>query len=481
MAEQSLKDKTVKGTIWSAVERLSSQMVQFIVMLVLARLLTPHDYGIIGMLAVFIALSQSIIDSGFTQALIRKKNVTDKDFCTVFFFNIGVSVFLYFVFFLLAPFVENFYREPNLTRVMRILCLVIIINAFTIVPKAIFTIDLDFKIQTAASLSAAVFSGITGVLIALRGLGVWALVGQQLSYAIVSTTVLCFYSKWKPQFVFSICSFKEMFSFGSKLMIVGIINTFFLNLYPIVIGKLYAGSMLGYYTRGQHFAELPSMNITSIVQRVTYPVMCKMQEDSDCFVSFFSKVLKTVAFFFFPFMCILAGISIPLVEIVLGHKWHYCGVLMVPICFSMMWYPFNALNLNILEVVGQSNLFLKLEIIKKTISVVVLCVSVPFGVDFLCYTQSAVSLIYVVINAWYTKDYVSLTFWEQMKMYLPSLLLSLLIFALILITGKLVDNNWTWLIGGLLIGWSLYLFGSRIFGFSEVKEAKEILKFRRKE
>ena len=475
MAEQSLKDKTVKGVIWSSVERMAGQLVQFFVMIVLARLLTPHDYGLIGMIAIFIALSQSLIDSGFSQALIRKKECTEEDYSTVFYFNIVVSTFVFILFYFVAPLVQSFYEEPELAVVMRLLCVSIIINAFSIVPKAIFTIRLNFKIQSISSIVAALVSGLIGIGMALNGGGVWSLVAQQLAYAFFSTLILWIYSKWSPKLVFSKESFVEMFSFGSKLMAVGVINTIFTNLYTIVIGKIYASTTLGFYTRGQHFAELPAINITSIVQRVSYPVMCKMQDDKIQFTSFFVRVLKMTAYCFFPLMAIIAGVSIPVVEIVLGSKWTYCGVLMIPLCFAMMWYPFHALNLNILEVVGKSDLFLKLEIVKKTITVIVLVTSIPLGVEALCYSQVFTSILFIFINAWYTKSYLYLSFIEQLKLYLPSFLTSLLIFAFIFVIGKALGNVYLWFIEGIVLGPGLYYLLSRFIGFSQIGELKILL------
>lgn len=475
MAEQSLKDKTVKGVIWSFIDRFSSQLVQFVVALILARLLTPHEYGVIGMISVFIALSQSLIDSGFSQALIRKNYCTNIDFSTVFYFNVLVSLLVYGLFYVISPLVEIFYGENHLASVMRWLSIVVLINAFSVVPKAIFTIRLNFKVQTLASLLAATISGATGIFVAYYFRNVWALVVQQISYAFISVVVLWTFSKWHPILAFSYSSFKEMFSFGSKLMAVGIINTLFNNLYPVVVGKVYNPTTLGFYTRAQNFAELPAMNITGIVQRVSYPVMCQIQEDKQRFTIFFCQILEMTAFIYIPLMCILASISIPLVDIVLGEKWHFCGVLMIPLCFSMMWYPFHALNLNILEVVGKSDLFLKLEIIKKTITVLVLCISIPFGILALCYAQAAVSLLFVFINAWYTRNYVDLTTMKQLRMYLPALTTSLITFFIVVCCGRFLPST-GWLVIGVLGGGGLYLLVSSFAKFNKFPEIINVLK-----
>ena len=266
----SLKSKAAKGILWSSFERFSVQGVQFFIMIIMARLLTPEDYGLIGMLTIFLAVAQSLIDSGFSQALIRKQDRTEIDNSTVFYFNIAISLFLYILFFILAPYVADFYNIPELTSIMRVVSLGVVINSLAVVQRAQYTINIDFKTQAKASFTAAVFSGCVGMALAYIGSGAWALVVQQLLNLSINTVMLWYYSRWRPLLCYSWRSFHELFAFGSKLLLSGLLDTIYRNIYPIVIGKLFSASSLGHYTRAHQFSEFPSSNITGIIKRVTY-------------------------------------------------------------------------------------------------------------------------------------------------------------------------------------------------------------------
>lgn len=380
----SLKQVATKGVLWSSIERFSVQGIQFVIMIIMARLLTPEDYGLVGMLTIFLAVSQSLIDSGFSQALIRKQNRTEVDNSTVFYFNIAVGLALYLLFYIFAPWVADFYGLPELSLVMRVVCLGIIFNSLAVVQRALLTVRIDFKTQAKASLIAAVISGMAGVILAYTGFGVWALVCQQLVNLGINTLLLWIFSKWKPMRAYSWTSFRELFSFGSKLLASGLLDTTYNNIYPIVIGKVFSAGDLGHYTRAQQFSVFPSSNITGILQRVTYPVLCSIQNDIDRLRGVYRKFLKLSAYVVFPLMTGLAAVSFPFIRIVLGEKWMFCAVLLQIICFSMMWYPIHAINLNLLQVQGRSDLFLRLEIIKKSIGVIILFLTIPLGLKIMC-------------------------------------------------------------------------------------------------
>ena len=404
----SLKDKALKGSIWGAMERFWVHGVQFLVMLVVARILSPKDYGLVGMLGILIIVSQTLVDSGFGQALIRKKDRDDVDCSTIFFFNIVLGVFFYLILYFIAPMVASFYEQPLLQPILRVFGLVIILNSFTIVQGALLTANLQFKKMSMAPMAASITSGIAAIVMAVRGWGVWTLVYQQIIYGIVNLCVLWFYSPWRPQWVYSWKSFREMFAFGANLMISGLIDTIYRNLYTLVIGKIFNAQKLGFYTRAVHYAQLPAHNINSIVMRVTYPILCKMQDNDDRLRENYRKLLKVTAFVIFPIMCGLAGASYPSIVLLIGKKWEFSTVLLVPICFMMMWYPIHAINLNLLKVKGRSDLFLRLEIIKKFFGVIILVASIPFGLVFMCYAQIAHSLISLAINTYYTGKLINL-------------------------------------------------------------------------
>ncbi len=472
----SLKQKAAKGILWSTVERFSVQGVQFVIMIVMARLLTPYDYGIIGMLAIFIAVAQSLIDSGFSQALIRKQDRTDVDNNTVFYFNIVVSALLYLVLYVSAPFVADFYDTPQLCPVMRVVCLGIVFNSFAVVQRALLTIRIDFKTQAKAALTAAATSGIVGIVMAWHGFGVWSLVVQQLLNLGVNTGLLWLLSKWRPRLVYSWRSFHELFAFGSKLLASGLLDTVYRNIYPIVIGKLFSASSLGHYTRAHQFSEFPSSNVTGIIQRVTYPVLCEIQNDDVRLANIYRKFLKLSAFVIFPLMAGLAAVAGPFVNIMLGSQWGFCGQLLQVICFSMMWYPVHSINLNLLQVKGRSDLFLRLEVIKKILGVAVLCVTAPFGLMVMCYGQIFSSLVSLVINTYYTGKLINVGFVRQMRDLLPTTILCLIMFTLILLVNHFIGNDVVELCTGIVVGVVFYSLSSRVFKFSELDELLSLIK-----
>lgn len=465
----SLKSKTVKGVVWSSIERFSTQGVQFLIMIIMARLLTPKDYGLIGMLAIFLAVAQSLIDSGFSQALIRKQDRTDVDNSTVFYFNIVVSSALYLILFIAAPFVADFYNQPELTSVMRVVCLGVILNSLAVVQRALLTVRIDFKTQAKASLSAAVISGCIGIVLAYCGFGVWSLVVQQLLNLSVNTLLLWIFSKWRPIAVFSWKSFHELFAFGSKLLASGLLDTLYRNIYPIVIGKLFSASSLGHYTRAHQFSEFPSSNVTGIIQRVTYPILCGIQDETERLEAVYRKFLKLSAFIIFPLMIGMSAVARPFIDIVLGKQWGFCGQLLQIICFAMMWYPIHAINLNLLQVKGRSDLFLRLEIIKKILGITVLCITAPFGLVVMCYGQIFNSIVALVINTYYTGKLINVGFIRQMKDLLPTILLSLTMFGAILLVNGFIEANIYRLIIGVLVGVIVYASGSYIFKFKELQ------------
>ena len=326
-------------------------------MILMARILTPADYGIVGMLAIFIAVSQSLVDSGFSQALIRKQDRSEIDNSTVFYFNIAVGIVLYLLLFFCAPLIADFYNEPLLVPVTRTIGLSVVFNSLAVVQRALLTVKLDFKTQAKASFVGAVISGAIGISLAYTGFGVWAIVWQQISNLVIITILLWIFSKWKPIWVYSWKSFRELFNFGSKLLASGLLNTIFNNLYLIVIGKFFKASDLGYYTRAHQFTDFASSNITGIFQRVTYPVLSTIQNDDDRLADVYRRLLRTSAFIIFPFMTGMAAVAKPMILSFLTKEWLFSAVLIQILCFSQMWYPVHAINLNLLQVKGRSDLF----------------------------------------------------------------------------------------------------------------------------
>lgn len=471
----SLKHIATKGILWSTIERFSVQGIQFLVMIVMARLLSPEDYGLIGMLTVFIAVSQSLIDSGFSQALIRKQNRTEVDNSTVFYFNIAVGFLLYWLLFAVAPLVADFYDSPELTSLMRVICLSVIFNSFAVVQRALLTISIDFKTQAKAALVAAIISGIVGICMAYYGYGYWSIAAQQLINLGFNCILLWCLTRWRPKPIYSWSSFSSLFSFGSKLLCSGMLDVLYRNMYLLVIGKIFTASTLGNYTRANQFAEFPSSNLTGIMQRVTYPVLCQIQDDDKRLAQIYRRFLKVSAYLIFPLLMGLSAVAKPLILLLLKEQWLFAAILLQIICFSMMWYPIHAINLNLLQVKGRSDLFLKLEIIKKLLAVGVLCITIPMGLIPMCVGQVFTSLLSLIINTHYTGKLIHVGFLRQMQDLLPVLLISLSMWVIVYGTISIISGNGIQLLAGILVGCTYYLVLSYLFKLPELYELISII------
>lgn len=474
MAE-SLKKKTVKGTIWSALERFSVQGIQFVVMIIMARILTPADYGLVGMLTVFIAVSQSLVDSGFSQALIRKLDRSETDNSTVFYFNIVVGAVLYFVLFICAPLIAKFYSEPLLVPLTRLISLSVFINSFVVVQRAILTIEIDFKTQAKATLVSAVVSGAVGISMAYTGFGVWALVWLQLTSISFNVGLLWIFSKWRPKWIYSWKSFRELFGFGSKLALSGIINTLYNNISILIIGKVFKASDLGYYTRAYQFASFPSSNISGIIQRVTYPVLCTIQNDDDRLRNVYRRFLRLSAFLVFPLMIGLAAVAHPFINLVLTEKWSFTAELLPIVCLGMMWIPIHSINLNLLQVKGRSDLFLRLEIWKKIIGIVLLCITIPLGLKALFWGNFASSIICLIINTYYTGELIQVGFFKQLHDLIPSLVYSLSMGAIVIVLIHFLPSDSLRLLIGISFGIIYYLGITKLTGSSDLRELLSLI------
>ncbi len=469
MAE-SLKKKTLKGTLWSVAERFSVQSVNFIVMIIMARILTKADYGLVGMLAIFMEVSQSLVDSGFSQALVRKQDRTQVDTSTAFYFNIVIGILLYCIIFVSAPLIARYYGYPILEPMARVLGLGIIVNSLVVVQRALLLGKLDFKTQAKASLLASIVAGVVGITMTYNGFGVWSLVYYQLLLLGINTGALWIVTKWHPSWVFSWTSFKSMFGFGSKLAISGLLETFARNLYLLVIGKKFAAAELGLYTRAQQFGNYMSANVSGILQRVSYPVLCSIQHDEQALRKAYRKFLRLSAFIIFPLMCGLAGISHPLIILLLTDQWEGTVPLLQILCLSLMWYPIHAINLNLLQVKGRSDLFLKLEIVKKFVGIGILFASLPFGIIAICWGQVINSLISLIINTFYTGKLIEMGFWRQMREILPSLLYSLSMGIVVFCIINVINNLWLQLILGILAGAGYYFAIAKLTRSADLRE-----------
>lgn len=472
----SIKHRAVKGVMWSAIERFSVQGIQFVLTIIIARLVLPSDYGLIAMLNIFLAIAQVFVDSGFSNALIQKKDRTDTDFSTVFYFNIFISVVFYLLLYFSAPYIASFYKEPDLSPVTRWIGLNIVIAGFSIVQRAKLTINVDFKRQAKASLTAVLISGGMGILLAYKDWGVWALVIQSLSNSLLNTLLLWIFAKWTPKWGFSKESFNTLFSFGSKLLLSGLLHTIYINLYSLVIGRQYSSMEVGFYNRAYQFASFPSINIVGIISRVIFPIQCEMQDDDERLKISFIKYLRMSCFVIFPLMIIVAVLSKPLILLLLTEKWLPAANLLFILCLAYMWYPVMYMNWQVLNVKGRTDLSLKAEIIKKIFSITILLLSITWGVNAMCYGILFYNICDIIIISFYVKKAIGISLWKEIIVLYPLFTISLLMGGCTYVVILGVSSLYMKMIFGILVGISIYLSLSCLFDFPEYYYIKSRIK-----
>lgn len=415
----SLRHQAIHGTLWSAIEKFALLGLQFLLQIVLARLLTPADYGIVGILAVFLAIANAFIDCGFTSALVQNQQRTEEDFSTAFYFNIAIALFFYVVLFVSAPYIAIFYKMPILTSVTRVLAFTLPLSALGAVNRTKLQIAVDFKTQAKASLTAVILSGLAGIWLAYKGAGVWALVVQTLLNALLNTLLLFWLVRWRPLAKFSVASFKRMFGFGSKLLAASLLDVFYFNMYPLVIGKLFSAADLGLYSRASGFSHLPSTLTTNIVTRVTFPVFSQIQNELDRLFMAYKKYLAVISGIYAPVVLGLCAVAKPLIRILIGEQWLAAVPLLQILCIACVFDCITHINLNLLYVKGYTGAVLKLNIIKRVISFSILLLSLPFGLIGLCVGQVIYSQIALFLNTYYTKQILHFGYWAQIKDVLP--------------------------------------------------------------
>lgn len=417
---ESLKSKTVKGVGWSFADSLGSQGITFIVGLVLARMLTPAEYGLIGIILIFVNVFNSIVNSGFSAALIRKKDATDDDYSTVFITNMAISVVLAIALFFSAPLIADFFNQPQLDALSKAMSCIVIINALGLVQFTILTKRIDFKTHTKISLIASISSGIIGIGMAFAGYGVWSLVGQQISRQLLNTLLLWLYNKWIPKMHFSTKSFKELFGFGWKLLVSSLIDVAWRDIYQVVIGKCYSAATLGHYTYANQYGSIFSSNLTTIIQRVSYPVLSSIQDDKDRMKQAYRRVIKVTMLATFVLMLGLAAVAKPMILVLIGDQWLIAAMFLPIICLQMMLYPLHAINLNMLQVQGRSDLFLKLEIIKKAIAVIPLLLGIFIDIYWMLWGSVFAGMFAFYLNSYYSGKLLNYSTTDQVKDILPS-------------------------------------------------------------
>ncbi len=471
-----LKHKAVNGVFWRIVEQGGKQAIQFAVSVVLARLIMPDQFGMVAMLTVFIQVSNAFIDAGFSDALIRKNNRTDIDCCTVFWFNIVVSLICYFGLFAGAPLVSDFYSMPQLTAILRVSSLALVIGSVAGVQRTLLLAEMDFKTLTKFNLSGVVISGIVGIILAYMDFKVWALVFQNLTMTAITTICVFAKAKWRPKLQFSKESFKEFFGFGSKLFASGLLDTVYSNIYSIVIGKVYRASDLAYYNRANTLGHFTSSLPNNVLHSVTFPTLCKLQDNDEALKSGYRRMLKISAFIIFPLCLGIGAVSYPLINVLYTKTWIYTATLLSIIVFSLMWYPIHAINLNYLVVKGKSNLFLRLEIIKKIQGVIILCITIPMGLEAMCWGSVVSSVLSLIWNTHYTGKFLKMNIISQIRDLLPIILLCAVMYIAVRFTAYILGDGLGSLSICIVLGVTIYVGGAILFRFPEMHEIKNLKK-----
>lgn len=475
MAEQSLKEKTVKGTVWSGIDNVVQMGVSFIVSVVLARLLTPDDYGLIGIITIFTAVCTALINGGFISALIRKKDVTEDDYNTVFIANLGMSLILYVIIFFSAPLIAKFFEREELVALTRVVSLGMIIGALALVQQTRLTKRIDFKTQTKITLISSVISGLIGIVMALAGCGVWSLVTQTLFAQLMRTVFLWIFNKWVPRAKFSLGSFKELFGFGWKMMLSGVLDTVWKELYQVVVGKFYSPATLGQYTRANQFSQLFSSNLTSVIQRVTFPVLADIQDDKERMVSAYRRIIKVTMFITTVSMFSLGAVSEPLLYCLIGPKWHEAATYLPLICIASSFYPLHAINLNMLQVQGRSDLFLILEIVKKIIGLAPLFVGALVGIMPMLLVNLFTGFLSFFLNSYWSGKFLGYSSWMQINDIAPSYGVASAVAVSVWALKFLPISNWVILPLQITVGACIFIVLCRIFNLEEYMESKRIL------
>ena len=463
MENQNTKSNIISSLIWKLLERSGTQGIQFIVQIVLARLLLPEEYGIISIVMVFILLANVFVQSGFNTALIQKKDTDEVDFSSVLYLSLGVAGVLYVVIYLAAPFIANFYSQPLLIPVLRVLSITLFIGAFNSIQNAFVARNMLFKKLFLSSLVASIISGVVGITAAYHNWGVWALVAQQLTNQLMIAIILWFTVKWRPHLIFSTTRVKSLFSYGSKLLASELLDTLYSNLRTLIIGRMYTPSMLGYYNRGQQFPQLIVSNINGSIQSVMLPALSAHQDDRKRVKEMMRRTVVSSSFLIFPMMVVMAVVAEPLVKIVLTEKWLPAVPFLQMACFTFALLPIHTANLQAINAMGRSDIFLKLEIIKKIMGLIVLGVSLPFGVYAIALGGIFSGLIGTFINAYPNKELLNYSYKEQWLDIMPSLLISLIMGGIVYLFNFSNILAWQILILQIVSGGIIYILLVKIF------------------
>jgi teichuronic acid exporter len=473
----SLRKQAVSGMVWTYSQQFGSQLISFIVSVVLARVLLPEEFGLIGMIAIFMGIGGALFEGGLTSSLIRTKELTQEDYSTVFYFNFCGSLVVYGLLFFGAPWIAHFYLQPSLLTIIRVYGLTFIISAFGTVQNTILTRELKFKKQAIISIPALVSSSLTGVFMAYQGYGVWSLVASALVNSLVISLFLWFSSDWYPKRIFNRHKFRQHFHYGYKLTLSAILDIIFTNIYQIVIGKYYSAAQVGYYTRANSLMMLPVGNVSGALNRVVFPLFSQVQDDIPRFRNAYKQIMQLVLFIITPVIVLMAVLAKPLVVLLFTDKWLSVVPIFQIICFTGILYPIHLYNLIVLQVKGRSDLFLKLEIIKKVILSIILIISFFFGFYALLWGQLIFSIVALLINTYYAGRILQYNMIKQLKDIMPIFVFAI---AMLIVTFSIdlllnSQENFLRLIVGGISGLSVYFLISWLFKFESITDIKNLI------
>lgn len=483
MDNSKLNSNVIYSLIWKLLERSSTQGIQFIVQIALARLLLPEQFGVIAIVTVFISLARVFVQSGFNTALIQKKDVEEVDFSSVLYLSIVVAGILYVIIYFSAPFIASFYTQPLLVPVLRVLSITLFIGAFNSIQNAFVARNMLFKRLFYSSLGAVIVSGIVGIAAAYYGWGVWALVAQQLTNQLTIAIILWFTVKWRPHLLFSLKRVKILFSYGSKLLASALIDTLYRELRTLIIGRMYTPAILGFYNRGQQFPKIIVSNINGSIQSVMLPVLSTHQDNLKRVKGMMRRAIVTSSFLIFPMMVGMAVVAEPLIKIVLTEKWLPAVPFLQIFCISFSLWPIHTANLQAINAMGRSDIFLKLEVVKKIIGLIILGISLPFGVYAIALGQVVSGVISTFINAYPNKQLLDYSYKEQWIDIMPALLISLVMGAIVYSVNYLSIPAWQILVTQVGVGAVIYIVLAKLFKIESfgylINTIKQLIKTRK--
>ena len=474
----SLKNKAVGGVIWSGIDKSSTMLIQFVFGIVLARLLLPEDYGLIGMITIFVTISQALVESGFSRALIQKKNADQVDYSTTFFFNFMISIVVYGILYLIAPIIADFYEQPLLIDLIKVVGLNVIITSFAIIQRTILIKNVNFKTQAIVNIIAGLMGAFVGIGCALYGFGVWSLVLQYLSRNFVTSLLFWFFNDWRPSMIFSTEALKKLFNFGSKILLSTLLYSAFQNIYLVVIGKVYKSEELGYYTRATLFKQIPATLVTTIMQNVTFPILVNVIDNDEQVKRVMKRSVRLTSFLLFPMITILIAFAYPLILILLTEKWLPTVVLLQILAIGVIFFPINSINSNFINAKGRSDLFLKLEIINNILIILTLGITYSFGMKYIAIGYICVSFVGFFTYAYYSGKYIGYSGVKQILDMLPYAIVSILLTLFSYFVWSFIDDQIVYLVLSILTIGILYILCSYIFKFKEFEEIKSIIQKR---